>query len=184
MFSLVFLDINLAAIIERNTSVLAQNLALTRRILANLKDLSTSFHATPVAIRESEGYESLRPPGRGRPGLSRMPEIVEDKKATQYFREWYNTLQNPENTHFGMDESDGVVTFFYQEQMNATRREIYQCDCSHQALSSAFLVYGMCSYNMESFDEFVKEKEVSQRPVNELSPEGTPVSKYVNNVPS
>jgi hypothetical protein len=79
-----------------------------------------------------------------------------------------------------MDEANEVVTFFHQEQMNATRRVVYVCSCSHLALSSAFLVYGMCSYDMETFENHVNTDgyEIPLRS-EPLSPEDTPVSKYV-----
>ena len=170
-------DGSLTDAIRRNTEVLQQTLSMTRKVYHNLQSLSSSFHATPLAIRESKEYILQRPPGRqGRRGI---PVGVVNKKASQYLKAWFTTLTDPQNTHFGMDEADGVVTFFHQEQMNATRRVVYKCDCSHLVLSSAFLVYGMCSYDMEAFEKH-GQTDGNEIPLpSELSPEDTLVSKYV-----
>ena len=147
-----------------------QTLASTRRMERSISALTSSFHETPLIVRNSEEYVQ-RPAGRR--GGARLSGGT---KVERYVKAWYDTLQTPQNSCYGIAKSDGQIRLTYQQQHNATLRIVYECDATQLAIKSAFLVYGMLEYDMESFEEHIAENAIAE--CRELSPENSPLSKY------
>ena len=99
---------------------------------------------------------------------------------TRYALEWDRKMKLfPENSHYHVYYSPlgGSFQLFHCQQEGESMEEKYVCPGSHVAIKSAFLIFGMMSYNCDKFVEHVKDNPV-QLLVAPLSPEGSEVSYF------
>ena len=149
-----------------------QTLASTRRTEHSVLALTSSFHETPLVVRNSEEYQQQRP--QGRRGGTRLSGGT---KVERYVKAWYDTLQTPQNSCYGITKSESHIRLTFQQQHNATLRIVYECDATQCAIKSAYLVYGMLNYDMDSFEKYIGQNAIAECP--DISPENSPLSKYV-----
>lgn len=139
------------------------------------RSLSSSFLSSPfgelAVLAESTPLRPTRATGGNR--------IRGDSKASKYTFEWDRKMkQFPENSHYRVYHSPHGNNFqlLYYQQDDASGQVVYECIGSHEAIKSAFFVFGMKSYNCE---DFISHNSVEGIPmVGELSPERTAVSYH------
>jgi hypothetical protein len=98
-------------------------------------------------------------------------------KVTDYVTEWANQLRNrPENSSFGVTyiASDHQFQVYRYDDANE-KATVYELVADHRAIKSAYLVFGLCGYDMDYF-----LVHLDQHPIvlvgGELSPAGSVVS--------
>jgi hypothetical protein len=148
---------------------------LLNKLRDDFSEISSSFQSTPVGM---ERQAMNRPQGRrGRRNISKRPRL--------YAEEWTKQikLQQPEeNKGYSVHLGDRFQ-LLYQEQHNGTMVEKFDCDNSHRAIKSAFLMLGLKGYNCKLFCEAFAASGLTLCD-GELSPEDAELSYHDGILPA
>ena len=114
---------------------------------STLAALSSSFNCSPAVMNSRAPQE--------RPTASRFrPRAPRDGKATDYATEWANQLRNrPENSSFGVTyvASNHRFQVYRYDDANEKATTVFDSSAEHRAIKSAYLVFGLCRYDMDVF---------------------------------
>ena len=128
---------------------------------------TSSFDCSPAAIS-------------GRPTANRLrTRGPRDGKATDYASEWAHRLRTYDcNSNFGVMYDASGQRFQIYRYDEIVKTIAFDWSADHRSIKSAFLVFGLCGYNMNVFLD-----HIDQHPIvlvdGELSPVGTAVSCHV-----
>ena len=171
LFSLRIVDRDAA---DRLLQIFERFSARLSRVESTVAALSSSFNCSPAAMSNRDPQErSTASHLRFRP---RAPPCG---KAKDYVTEWANQLRsNPQNSSFDVTyiSSEQQFQVYRYDDANG-KATVYELIVDHRAIKSAYLVFGLCGYDMNCF-----LGHIEQHPIvlvdGELSPEGSVVSCY------